>query len=72
MPAVPVTVVARELIAAGGGNPVDTGNTLAASTGASTTELMARVGHALHYQYATRERDEAIAAALGQRQKYFR
>ena len=37
-----------------------TGNTLAASTGASTKELMARVGHssaraALHYQHATRE-----------------
>ncbi len=46
-----------------------TGNTLAASTGASTKELMARVGHssaraALHYQHATRERDRAIAAAL--------
>ena len=46
-----------------------TGNTLAASTGASTKELMARVGHssaraALHYQHATRERDQAIAAAL--------
>lgn len=46
-----------------------TGNTLAASAGASTKELMARVGHssaraALHYQHATRERNEAIAAAL--------
>lgn len=46
-----------------------TGNTLAASTGASTKELMARIGHssaraALLYQHATRERDEAIAAGL--------
>jgi integrase len=48
-----------------------TGNTLAAATGASTRELMARMGHsssraALIYQHATRERDQAIAAALGQ------
>lgn len=47
-----------------------TGNTLAAATGASTRELMARMGHAapraaLIYQHATQERDEAIAAALG-------
>lgn len=46
-----------------------TGNTLAASTGASTKELMARMGHAspraaLIYQHATRERDKAIAQAL--------
>jgi hypothetical protein len=46
-----------------------TGNTLAAATGASTKELMARMGHAspraaLIYQHATRERDEAIAVAL--------
>ncbi len=46
-----------------------TGNTLAASTGASTRELMARMGHAsaeaaLRYQHATRERDEAIASRL--------
>jgi integrase len=46
-----------------------TGNTLAASTGASTKELMARMGHAspraaLLYQHATRERDDAIAAGL--------
>lgn len=43
-----------------------TGNTLAASTGASTRELMLRMGHAsgraaLIYQHATRERDVAIA-----------
>lgn len=48
-----------------------TGNTLAAATGASTRELMVRMGHAspraaLIYQHATRERDEAIAAALGE------
>ena len=46
-----------------------TGNTLAASTGASTRELMARMGHAsmraaLIYQHATAERDQAIAFAL--------
>ena len=46
-----------------------TGNTLAASTGASTKELMARMGHAspraaLIYQHATREREDAIAAGL--------
>ena len=46
-----------------------TGNTLAAATGASTKELMSRMGHAspraaLIYQHASRERDEAIAAAL--------
>jgi integrase len=47
-----------------------TGNTLAASTGASTRELMARMGHAspraaLIYQHASTERDRAIADALG-------
>ena len=46
-----------------------TGNTLAAATGASTKELMARMGHAsrraaLIYQHATADRDHAIAAAL--------
>jgi len=46
-----------------------TGNTLAAATGASTKELMSRMGHAspraaLVYQHATRDRDAAIAAAL--------
>ncbi len=45
------------------------GNTWAAATGASTAELMARMGHAspaaaLRYQHATRERDRAIADAL--------
>jgi integrase len=43
--------------------------TLAAGTGASTKELMHRIGHAsqqaaLRYQHATRERDRAIADAL--------
>jgi integrase len=47
-----------------------TGNTLAAATGASTRELMARMGHsspraALLYQHATSDRDRAIADALG-------
>jgi integrase len=46
-----------------------TGNTLAAASGASTKELMARLGHsspqaALRYQHATEERDEAIASYL--------
>ena len=46
-----------------------TGNALAAATGASTKELMARLGHsspraALIYQRASRERDAAIAQAL--------
>lgn len=46
-----------------------TGNTLAAATGASTRELMARMGHssmraALIYQHATQDRDAAIARAL--------
>jgi integrase len=45
------------------------GGTLAA-TGASLKELMARLGHsstraAMIYQHATRDRDEAIAKALG-------
>lgn len=48
-----------------------TGNTLAAATGASTRELMARMGHAspraaLIYQHATDDRDKAIAMALGE------
>ena len=46
------------------------GGTLAATTGASRRELMARLGHsstraALIYQHATRDRDKAIALALG-------
>lgn len=46
-----------------------TGNTLAAGTGASIKELMARMGHAsaraaLRYQHAVRSRDRAIAEAL--------
>jgi len=46
-----------------------TGNTLAAATGASTKELMARMGHAsadaaLRYQHATRDRDITIATRL--------
>ncbi len=46
-----------------------TGNTFAASTGASTRELMARMGHsspraALIYQHATRDRDVVLAGAL--------
>ena len=46
-----------------------TGNTLAAATGASTKELMARMGHssfraALIYQHATSDRDAVLATAL--------
>ncbi len=48
-----------------------TANTLTATTGASTRELMYRMGHAspaaaLRYQHATRDRDAAIAQALGE------
>ncbi len=48
-----------------------TGNALAAATGASTRELMARMGHssvraALIYQHATRSRDKQIADAISQ------
>lgn len=47
-----------------------TGNVLAAATGASTKQLMARMGHAsmaaaLRYQHATEDADQAIADALG-------
>jgi integrase len=47
-----------------------TGNTMAAATGASLRELMERLGHsssraAMIYQHASRDRDEAIAAAMG-------
>ena len=46
-----------------------TGNTLAAATGASTKELMSRMGHAssraaLIYQHATQDRDAVIAEKL--------
>ncbi|MGH3731244.1 MAG: tyrosine-type recombinase/integrase [Micromonosporaceae bacterium] len=46
-----------------------TGNTLAARTGASLADLMARMGHdssqaAMIYQHKSREADRAIAAAL--------
>jgi integrase len=46
-----------------------TGNHLAALTGASTKELMARMGHssvraAMIYQHATRDRDREIARAM--------
>jgi len=46
-------------------------NTLTAATGASTRELMHRMGHAsaraaLRYQHATRDRDVVIAAALNE------
>lgn len=46
-----------------------TGNTIAAATGASTRDLMARLGHsspqaALRYQHATREWDVRIATAI--------
>jgi integrase len=48
-----------------------TGATLAAATGASLAELMARLGHstagaALRYQHAAAERDKVIAAALSE------
>lgn len=48
-----------------------TGNTLAAATGASLADLMARMGlasteAALRYQHATRAQDAALAAALSE------
>ncbi len=48
-----------------------TGNTLAAATGTSLRDLMARMGHdspdaALIYQHATSKADRAIAKALGE------
>jgi integrase len=48
-----------------------TGGTLAATTGATIKELMARLGHsspraALIYQHATKKGDKLIAAALGE------
>jgi integrase len=48
-----------------------TGGTLSAATGATLKELMARLGHssvraAMIYQHATRDRDRAIARALGE------
>jgi integrase len=49
-----------------------TGNTIAAASGASTRELMHRMGHAsmraaLIYQHATSERDREIAAGMERR-----
>lgn len=46
-----------------------TGNHLAAASGASTKDLMTRMGHssmraALSYQHATEDRDRAIADTL--------
>ena len=48
-----------------------TGNTLAAMTGASTKELMTRMGHsstraALGYQHATEARERLIATKLSE------
>jgi integrase len=48
-----------------------TGAVLAAATGATLAELMARLGHstagaALRYQHAAKDRDKAIAAALSE------
>lgn len=49
-----------------------TGNTLAAASGASTRELMHRMGHAtmraaLIYEHATSQRDREIARAMDRR-----
>jgi integrase len=48
-----------------------TGAVLAAATGATLAELMARLGHstagaALRYQHASQDRDKVIAAALSE------
>jgi integrase len=53
-------------------DPRHTGNALAAASGASTRELMHRMGHAsmraaLIYQHATSERDREIADAMDRR-----
>ncbi|WP_446211016.1 hypothetical protein [Micromonospora sp. IBSANI012] len=53
-------------------DPRHAGNTLAASAGASTREIMHRMGHAtlraaLIYQHATSERDREIAQAMDRR-----
>jgi hypothetical protein len=49
----------------------DTGNTLAAATGATLKELMTRMGHsstkaATVYLHAAKDRDRAIADAMGE------
>ncbi|GAB3359740.1 hypothetical protein GCM10027452_25210 [Micromonospora halotolerans] len=48
--------------------PARSGNTLAAQSGASTRDLMARMGHdspqTMIYQHATAEADGAIAETL--------
>jgi hypothetical protein len=54
-----------------------TGTTLAARTGASTKELMARMGHdsaqaAMIYQHATSEADRAVAKAVDEAVKKVR
>ena len=54
-----------------------TGNTLAAATGVSTRDLMARMGHdsmnaAIIYQHATREADRVIADGLDARMRTLR
>jgi integrase len=72
-----VTIWARAKAAAGSGIPENlhfhdlrhTGSHLAAATGASTRELMGRLGHAsmraaLIYQHRTADRDRAIAESL--------
>jgi len=51
-------------------DPRHTGGTLAATTGATLKELMARLGHpsprvAMIYQHATKARDKTIADGLG-------
>jgi integrase len=66
----------KRALAASGANPAlhlhdlrHTGGTLAAQTGATLKEVMARIGHgstraAMIYQHATSERDQRIAEAL--------
>ena len=54
-----------------------TGNTLAAATGVSARDLMARMGHdsmnaAIIYQHATREADRVVADALDARLRALR
>ncbi|NES29027.1 hypothetical protein GCE86_19270 [Micromonospora terminaliae] len=72
MPTAADVVVPHPQAGAGTAEPIHTGNTLAAASGASTRELMHRMGHAtmraaLIYQHATSERDREIASAMDRR-----
>jgi hypothetical protein len=77
MPEILVDDFSRHLVAfvkVGSDEPIFTGEEGAAAAGASTRELMYRMGHgsmrtALIYQHATSERDNEIADKLSERVK---